>query len=571
MKATLHQLSIRNFKAFPAFDLKIEGRHLLLYGPNGSGKSSLYWALYTFLQSARKKTPEVSRYFDPENSERLLNIHSDPTINPGLISFTIRDASSNDLSYRIGKDFHDTRSKPDILKADLASDFITYRFFFGFSNFRNSEKFDIWPLFEREILPFCVSTNNVLSPQDVWNRIKGGVPNPAKLGGRAGSKAYVDFTQNILTCTAMLSEIVDSISREAQDFYDKYFASGDTGKVDLKIGLIAPPSYNPKTKKFTRPVIEFGVQINGTIVARPQTFLNEAKLTQLALSVRLAASLVNLQESDLKLLVLDDLLVSLDMNNRMKIVEILLSETFANYQKIILTHDLGFFQETRRHIGFDHANWGFHKFVGNAKDGCNLVSVKTDLEVAQDYLANDQLDDCGNRLRKCVEANLETFLAQAKLKKGLDILFNKDKFSSLHSQIAEAKTLLVLSGHKEFAEICNGTFTEEEIKTLFSPDEIDPAKFSAASNKEKGKIIARLYSAKSQLQKSLIDLFTESSRKRLNAIKLLDEVQRIKDRILNPASHNGTTPIYKKEAEDAVKVIQALESALSDALKTLGQ
>lgn len=53
--------------------------------------------------------------------------------------------------------------------------------------------------------------------------------------------------------------------------------------------------------------------------------------------------MVNLHDSDLKLLVLDDLLVSLDMSNRMKVVEILLTDAaLANYQKIILTHDLGF-------------------------------------------------------------------------------------------------------------------------------------------------------------------------------------------------------------------------------------
>ena len=80
MKATLHQLSIRNFKAFPAFDLNLEGRHLLLYGPNDSGKSSLYWALYTFLQSARKSTPDVTRYFDPAHLETLLNIHAEKQI-----------------------------------------------------------------------------------------------------------------------------------------------------------------------------------------------------------------------------------------------------------------------------------------------------------------------------------------------------------------------------------------------------------------------------------------------------------------------------------------------------------
>jgi hypothetical protein len=46
-------------------------------------------------------------------------------------------------------------------------------------------------------------------------------------------------------------------------------------------------------------------------------------------------------------------------------------------------------------------------------------------------------------------------------------------------------------------------------------------------------------------------------------------VRRIKDRILNPASHAGTAPLYTKEAEDAIKVIQALEPALNAALATL--
>jgi hypothetical protein len=55
----------------------------------------------------------------------------------------------------------------------------------------------------------------------------------------------------------------------------------------------------------------------------------------------------------------------------------------------------------------------------------------------------------------------------------------------------------------------------------------------------------------------------------LTALKLLDDVRRIKDRILNPASHAGAAPLYSKEAEDAIKVIEALNPALDAALKTL--
>ena len=59
------------------------------------------------------------------------------------------------------------------------------------------------------------------------------------------------------------------------------------------------------------------------------------------------------------------------------------------------------------------------------------------------------------------------------------------------------------------------------------------------------------------------------NRKRLTAIKLLQEVEKIKDRILNPASHSGATPLYSKEAEDAIKVIEALDATLTAVLPTL--
>lgn len=212
MKARLHHIAITNFKAFREFELKLEGRHLLVYGVNGAGKSSLYWALYTFLQSARKPRNGIAKYFDPAEPQNLLNLHEqkEPAPKPGEIALTLRDAATrNDTTFRISQADHGTFNQPAILKGDLASDFITYRFFFGFSHFRNSEKFDLWPLFVKEILPFCVSTGGQ-APLDMWQRIKSEDPNPYNHVGVAGANAYHSFKRNTQTFATMLPGIVDS-------------------------------------------------------------------------------------------------------------------------------------------------------------------------------------------------------------------------------------------------------------------------------------------------------------------------------------------------------------------------
>jgi hypothetical protein len=567
----LQKIEIKNFKVFRDFTLDLDGRHLLVYGANGAGKSSLYWALYTFLQSARKSRNAVSKYFDPANPQNLLNYHEQSGAAPksGEIQITLKElASATSRSYKISQSDHGTYNEPAILNGDRASDFITYRFFFGFSHFRNSETFDLWPLFEKEILPFCVSTGGLV-PFDVWNQISSGKANRGGSRGVGGSRAYTRFKEKTDSFAAMLPGIVNGISVAAQKFYDEHFAVDDLAKITFKIAVTVNASYDVALKKFTRPVIEFGVQVGGKTITRPQSFLNEAKLTQLALSVRFAASLVNLRTSDLKLLVIDDLLVSLDMSNRMKAVEIILSSTFSDYQKIILTHDRGFFEETHRRIGHDQSNWLFANIQGNAKDGAAFINKKSDLELAQDYLANDQLEECGNRLRKHAEASLENFLRSARTDNGVFPLVEKGDFSSLGAKIKEAINLLDNSWPKNFAELLQKQFSADDLNSILSTSEIDPAQFRTLSKNDQAAAIGKLYSSRRKFHQSIIDFMSDASRRRLNAVKLLEQLEHIKDRILNPASHAGVAPIYTKEAKDAIKVIQSLDSALTAALAAL--
>ena len=555
MKSRLHKIEIRNFKAFREFTLTLEGRHLLVYGDNGAGKSSLYWALYTFLQSARKPKNSIAKYFDPAGQENLLNIHEkDPAAKPGEIALTLRDtATKNDTTYRISQADHGTHNQPAILKGDLASDFITYRFFFGFSDFRNSEKFNLWPLFEKEILPFCVSTGGNV-PLDCWNAIKNGDPNPYGSRGPGGTYNYDEFKRNTATFATMLPAIVDSISVEAQRFYDQHFAVGDPAPVTLKLGVTTPPSASGTTQQdflFTKPVVEFGIQVAGKVVNRPQAFLNEAKLTQLALSVRFAASVVNLHDSDLKLLVLDDLLVSLDMSNRMKVVEILLTDpSLANYQKVILTHDLGFFREFRRTIGRSHADWSFIRLVGNPATAITCQTEKTEWQKAEDYLHGHHLDEAAICLRKAAEDMAKRYREWAEKKK-----LPPGEFFSLTENLRAAKNkLLEKIPTQLYDRVLNGTpVLQRDHLIPASDDDIDA--LPGLDPADRGKL--------KSARKHLRSLLKDENWKVMANIKLIDEVLNTTERVLNPGTHDGDSPLYEHEVQKALDLIAKLEKCLA--------
>lgn len=83
---------------------------------------------------------------------------------------------------------------------------------------------------------------------------------------------------------------------------------------------------------------------NGKIVTvkKPHTFLNEAKMAAVATAIRLLVlnHRVSTAAADaLNVLVLDDVMISLDMSNRDRLMDLLLAEYSNKYQILFLTHD----------------------------------------------------------------------------------------------------------------------------------------------------------------------------------------------------------------------------------------
>ena len=550
----IQRIEAKAFKAFKHLDFKLNGRNLLVYGANGSGKSSLYWTLYTFLQSAQKEPADVAKYFDKDRPEHLLNLNvTDAERALAAITVTFQtDDASNCPAFTLSLTQHGTQSNPEIRKGCLASDFVTYRILFNFYHFRNSQPIDLWPVFESEILPAC-RTTGIADMSGLWSYLKGADPygkvKQFSERGSAVTKRYNEFDESLKRFKTALSEVLATITIEAQKFYDLHFKHTDVLPIQFGVVLRNPDTlFDRAERNFDPPKIGFEIRVGNDPLPRPHTLLNEAKLTQLALSIRFGATLAHLHESPLKLLVLDDLLISIDMENRMKVVDIILGDTFSDYQKVILTHDLGFFNEFRRRIGSQHVGWLFQHFKNpSAQSGSTLKEAKSEIQKAEDYLHGQSLDEAATCLRKAADNSAERlreWLSKEKLPPG--------KFFTLTENLREAKNRLLQGIPKRFyREVLEGT-PIELVEKLVPDDVTDLDGQTTLTAADRGKIRSK--------RGALRKLLTNTHWTAMENVRLIDEVLATTKRVLNPGAHGGDSPLYEAEVTIALDLIKRLEA-----------
>lgn len=145
-------------------------------------------------------------------------------------------------------------------------------------------------------------------------------------------------------------------------------------------------------------------------------YFNEAKLHIIQLVLLLVYSKYSSAEGMVgKMLVLDDVISSLDSGNRIFLTRYLLEE-FRDYQKVILTHNVGFFNLIRnciRRYGTDaeYAQWVFQTLYEYQGD-CRIYQYNMEKKFASDLLIevmnadstdNEKIQSLGNVVRKRFE------------------------------------------------------------------------------------------------------------------------------------------------------------------------
>lgn len=557
----ISKLTINNFKAFKESEtIPFESKNILVHGTNGSGKSSVYWTLYTFLQSSVKTDlGEVYKYFRLNDPQSLRNIHAADTAD-SFIELELEDTVSLvKHTYKISEALVNTQVAGDsnIKDANQASDFINYRLLLNFYNSAHSEEIELFWVFHRDILPYFSNTNgenfgvlykavseNRLEKRKETEKANRNIPRLSGLTVNALRRAY---TAEITNFNRTLETFVVELVQPANNFLNTHFLNGDAS-LKISLALVSDATYNGRTDELNPPSIKMTIEQlleDGTykIINRPHSFLNEARLTQIALSVRLAAMLYRPQANNLfKFLVLDDMLISLDMSNRMTVVKIILTHpAFADFQLIILTHDKAFFNLIKRKT--ISQDWKYLDFVRDNHPASkpNIRDSKTDLEKAKEYFENKDFDGCANFLRKTAENMLTHFI---------DPNMNEinSGFETLSNKINRAVNVVGEDGYLKFKQsFIRASLTTDEIKEI----ENDFEGNAALAPEVKGKLRG--------LKKALLKFTVEQNLQQSTSRSVLAELREIKDRILNPHSHGNDMPLYEQELKDAIEVIEELK------------
>lgn len=473
----ISKIIIDGFKAFPnSFTLDLEdGKNLLMYGENGSGKSSIYYALHSLLQSQCKD--KNNTYFDPNNAESIVNQYTKKQNAKVGIQFV-----GSDVTYSISR----TGYQESVMQwisplKDLNGQcvFINHKFLFNVFSFRNSQYIDLFPVFIKDILPFTLTQDKSEYISNIYDDVIKGI----KRHGRS-NKIEDSYQARIDKFNSETKYVIDQINtnavKTATIIYNEFFRNAEDRQLKIALGYDNNRDKVPQANKsywlrcgyrylyvekagvrkeksisssmeILQPSITLNIEEmdtnNSTYhpIEKPQTYFNEAKLTAIALSIRFALLDTTMAPNG-RFLALDDMLISLDMSNRMKVVNYLLDVVVKKYKVYLFTHDKSFYSTFKKRIAIEkkQKEWicgGL--YIHNIDENNNfspctpfpkfIEDKDMPLEM-MDYYAKHDYPACGQKLRKWCEEILEKLYPDT-LKKRVDFTSGNTIETSLNDRI----------------------------------------------------------------------------------------------------------------------------------------
>ena len=166
--------------------------------------------------------------------------------------------------------------------------------------------------------------------------------------------------------------------------------------------------YSREDKTLNYQNIPLKVKFFDEDISAHHRFLNEAKLSAIALAIYFAGFLLQ-PDSDLKILALDDVLIGLDMSNRLAVLDIL-DEYFSDYQIFLTTYDKAWYEIVKQRT--DEKSWKYAEFYFSQTDEYEIPIYTEDkayLEKAREYLDANDYKACAIYVRTAFEAAIKQY------------------------------------------------------------------------------------------------------------------------------------------------------------------
>lgn len=393
------EIEIKNFRAFYGsyrIDLHKARKNLLVYGENGSGKSSLYLALKLFLESAVRDL----RFEEHQN----IFIKDNET---GYIKLCLRaDRRSKQYAYEWSRTVKETNDRL-IVDASRAKGFLDYKTLLA-THYTQREK-EAVNVFDLLVDTLLANTINEVTDQnfaDDFASIQQAIP-------IRNSKRQIDALEDLIQDFNIgLASKLEELREKASEIISK-FEYNITLNFDVR-----RITYNRSKKTLENQEIFLNVQFFDKGIASHHHFLNEAKLSAIAVAISFSSFLLQ-PESDLRILALDDVLVGLDMSNRLPVIDII-KEYFSDYQIFFMTYDRAWYEIVKQRTEgskWKYA-WKYAEFHFSKTDECEIpiyIENKAYLEKAKEYFEANDYKACIIYLRTAFEIAIKEFCEDKKL------------------------------------------------------------------------------------------------------------------------------------------------------------
>ena len=387
-------IEIKNFKAFYGtyrINLHKAGKNLLIYGENGSGKSSLYFALKLFLESGDNPSHRF------ENNQNIF------ITDVGYIKLCLRaDQGSKQETYEWSENVRETDDEL-IIEASKTKGFLDYKDLLDAHDVhRQNDTANVFNLLVGTLLANTVSTLTNRTLEEDWADIQPPYP-------------HQSATDQISTLERLVDNFNNELANRLAELQPK--ASKILGKFEHDVSInfdFQGVKYNGTTKKLDNQQILLTVNLFDRNIPRHDLFLNEARLSAIAIAIYFSSILIQ-PESDLRILALDDVLIGLDMSNRLPVIDIL-AEYFSEYQIFLTTYDKAWYEIVKQRTS--DAEWEYAEFYTSESNEHEIpihVQDKPYLEKAKEYFTANDYKACVIYLRPAFEAAIKKFCEKKNL------------------------------------------------------------------------------------------------------------------------------------------------------------